>query len=147
MKNLLITIAILASSSAFAGTQMIGDKVHFQAASTWVNSYYSKSLCFDGANFHAEVTKCAEYREDSKGERECVATMKVAAVQPQVSTREICAEYREDNTGNNECVSWKSVPYVQSEVKTVKFYKEQNDEGDLASLPFKTVTYTVPACN
>jgi hypothetical protein len=142
MKNLLIVIAALISTSAFAlpfnAKSMSGDKVHFQAASTWVNSYYSKSLCFDGENFEATVQKCVKW-ESSDDNRVCVKTKTYTAVQAQESTRQRCAAR---NGGEDDrCTSWDTVRYFQNDVKTIKFFSDE-DRQDLV----KTVTIQVPSC-
>jgi hypothetical protein len=146
MKSLLITITILATTSAFADsfTTVLGGTVHFQKVSTWVNAHYSKTLCFDGENFHALVNKCVKWEERSN-ELECVKTEKVAATQPQSSTREVCA--KRSDRDDEDCIRYKTVPYFQSEIKTLEFYKVRNDEGDLESRAYKTVEYVVPSCN
>lgn len=138
----LIALGLLLSVSAFARTSMTGDKIHFQSVSTWVNSYYSKSLCFDGENFHAKVKLCAEWNQD-QDDRRCVAYKIVDAVQPQESTRQRCKTLRSDRDGGN-CEEWETVRYFQSENRTIKFYREDSEGSrDL----IKTVNLTVPACN
>ena len=138
MKKLLILLALV-STSAFAlpynAKSMSGDKVHFQKSSTWVNAYYSKALCFDGADFHATIRKCAEWTNDD--DRRCVKHVMVNATQPQESTRQRCASYNDD-----KCTEWETVRYFQSENKKIKFYRDENMQ-DLV----KTVRITVPSCN
>ncbi len=141
MKNVLIVIAALISTSAFAlpfnAKSMSGDKVHFQAASTWVNAYYSKSLCFDGENFEATVQKCVKW--ESGDERRCLKTVTYTATQAQESTRQRCASY--EGGERNNCTSWETVRYFQDDVKTVKFFSDE-DHQDLV----KTVRIQVPTC-
>ncbi len=142
MKKLLVLLALV-STSAFAlpynAKSMSGDKVHFQKASTWVNSYYSKSLCFDGTDFHAVVRKCAEW-ETSDDNRRCVKYINVNATQPQESTRQRCSSRQGGE--DDRCTEWETVRYFQSENKTIKFYRDE-DMQDLV----KTVKITVPSCN
>ena len=142
MKNVLIVIAALISTSAFAlpfnAKSMSGDKVHFQTASTWVNAYYSKSLCFDGENFEATVSKCVKW-ETSDDNRRCIKTVKYTATQPQESTRQRCAAF--SGGEDDRCTSWETVRYFQDDVKTVKFYSDE-DHQDLV----KTVRIQVPSC-
>ena len=140
MKKLLVLIALV-SSSAFAlpynAKSMSGDKVHFQKASTWVNAFYSKSLCFDGTNFEATVRKCVEW--ESGDERRCITYKTYTATQPQDSTRQRCSVRDDDDRA---CTEWETVRYFQSENKKIKFYRDENMQ-DL----IKTVRITVPSCN
>lgn len=119
---------------------MSGDKIHFQKVSTWVNSYYSKSICFDGENFHAKVRLCAEWQRDDD-DRRCVAYKIVDAVQPQESTRERCAA-RSGGDDDDRCTEWETVRYFQSENKTVTFYADE-DSNQVAG----KVSYTIKSCN
>jgi hypothetical protein len=130
MKSLIAALALV-STSAFAGS-VVGH-VHFQADSTWVNAYYSKSLCLDGDTFRATITKCVKYSNGD--ERRCLERAKFQAAQPQSSTRQRCARFEDDN-----CAEYITVPYFQSENITVKFY--DNDDNLV-----KTKDITVPSCN
>ena len=138
MKKLLVLLALV-STSAFAlpfnADSMRGDKIHFQKESTWVNSYYSKSLCFDGADFHATIRKCAEWTNDD--DRRCERYKMVQATQPQESTRQRCARRDNDDKG---CTEWETVRYFQSEHRTITFL----DEDDHV---VGTKKITVPSCN
>jgi hypothetical protein len=136
MKNLLITIVMLATTSAFADS-MTGDKIHFQKESTWVNSYYSKSICFDGTDFHAQVSTCVKW-VNRRGGQECAKYGKKAAVQPQVSLRKRCVESR---GRDGECTKWEMVRYFQDDVRTIKFFR-----GDRDHRPYKTIEYQIPSC-
>lgn len=128
-------------SFAASADYITGDKIHFQANSTWVSAVYSRSLCHDGENFYATVATCIEYREDSNGDRECAKRGSVPAVQPMVSTRQRCAKTDDDD---NDCVKYETVEYAQSPVRKVKFYEsEDDDDGRLV----KTETVIVPNCN
>lgn len=139
MKKLIVLLALV-SSTAFAlpfnADSMTGDKIHFQAESTWVNSYYSKSLCFDGADFHATIQKCAEWTNND--DRRCVRTVMIQATQPQESTRQRCAVRNDDDKA---CSEWVTVRYFQSENRTIKFL-----EGDSRRV-LGTKKITVPSCN
>jgi len=142
MKSLLILAIGLMSASAFAD-YMTGDKIHFQADSTWVNSYYSKSLCQDGENYYATISVCVEYRESSDGDRECARRGTKNAVQPLMSTRKKCA-VRDWTDDDNDCEQYETVEYYQSPVRTVKFFEAEDDSsGRLV----RTETYTIPACH
>ena len=129
MKSLIV-LAALASTSSFAG--VVGH-IHFQKASTWVNAFYSKSLCLDGKTYKAVISTCLKYEEDSEG-RTCVKRGMKNVSQPMVSTRLRCNGYSDDN-----CVSYERVSYVQSPNITVKF---TDRDGDL----IRTEDITVPNC-
>ncbi len=130
MKSLIAALALV-STSAFAGS-VVGH-IHFQSESTWVNAYYSKTLCLDGDTFRATISKCLKWSNGD--DRRCVKRGKVQAAQPQASTRQRCASYSDDS-----CTSYVTVPYFQSENITVKFY--DNDDNLV-----KTEDITVPSCN
>lgn len=130
MKSLIAAIALV-STNAFAGS-VVGH-IHFQKASTWVNAYYSKTLCLDGDTFKAVVRKCVDWSNDD--DRNCTSYKKVMISQPQESTRQRCASRNDDR-----CTSWETVRYFQSENVTVKFY--DNDDRLV-----RTKEITVPACN
>lgn len=131
MKSLIAALALV-STSAFGS--VVGH-IHFQKASTWVNAYYSKSLCFNGTEFEAVVTKCMKYGQGD--ERPCLKYGKIKAVQPQESTRQRCADFA---GGDGDCQRWETVRYFQSENILVKFY-DQNDNL------VRTENITVPSCN
>lgn len=131
MKSFIAAVMLL-STSAFAGN-VVGH-IHFQSESTWVNAYYSKSLCVDGDMFKATITKCLRW-ENEDGDRTCVRRGKVRATQPMVSTRQRCARFSDDR-----CVSYETVRYEQSRNVLVKFY---NNSDDLV----RTETVRVPDCN
>lgn len=128
MKSLIAAIALI-STNAFAG--VIGH-VHFQKASTWVNAYYSKSLCLDGDTFRATVSMCLEYGQGD--ERPCLSYGKVKISQPQESTRQRCASHSE-----GDCQEWETVRYFQSENITVQF---TDRNGNVTG----TKDITVPNC-
>lgn len=140
MKKLLLVLALV-STSAFAlpfnAKRMSGDKIHFQKVSTWVNSYYSKSLCFDGENFHAKVRLCDEWTNDD--DRRCESYKIVNAVQPQESTRQRCSSRQGGE--DDRCTEWETVRYFQSQHKTITFYADE-DSNQVAG----TVELTVPSC-
>ena len=140
MKSLLVLVLGLMSTSAMAD-YMTGDKIHFQADSTWVNSYYSKSICQDGENFYATISVCVEYREDSDGDRECAKRGTKNAVQPITSTRQRCAQTDDDD---GDCEQYETVEYHQSPTRTVKFYESDDDDGGRL---VRTETYTIGSCN
>jgi len=112
MKSLIL-VALIGFSSANAGIGgASGGHVNFQRESTFVSPLFSKSLCFDGVDFHADVSKCVKWSNDD--DRDCLEKVKVHAVQPQESTRERCDKYND-----NRCELWKTVPFIQSEVRKV----------------------------
>jgi len=132
MKSLIAAIAFVTAATAFGS--VVGH-VHFQSESTWVNAYYSKSLCLDGDTFRATITKCAKW--STGDDRTCLKRIKVQAAQPQESTRQRCATGANNDDG---CQSYVTVRYFQSENITVKFY--DNDDNLV-----KTEDITVPSCN
>lgn len=134
MKALISTMAFLVSLSAFG--YMTGDKIHFQKDSTWVNSYYNKSLCLNDQDvYEAVVSVCTKYVNNGSDDRTCVRRGTKKIYQPMVSTRLRCDDWSGDN-----CSSWVRVDYVQSPKRTVKFY---NDKDQLT----KTASYTIKSCN
>lgn len=134
MKALLASIVFLVSASAFG--YMTGDKIHFQKDSTWVNSYYNKTICLNDQDvYEAVVSICTKYVNNGDDDRTCVRRGSKKIYQPMVSTRLRCANWSNDN-----CSDWERVDYVQSPNRTVSFY---NDSDDL----LKTVSYTIKACN
>lgn len=111
-------------SSAHAGIGgASGGHVNFQRESTFVSPLFSKSLCFDGVDFHAKVRKCVKWTQDD--ERRCEETIIIEAVQPQESTRERCAKVTEDG-----CDLWKTVPFIQSEVRKVDIMEDDKVVGN-----------------
>lgn len=135
MKSLIV-LAALASTSAFASVQ---GHIHFQKASTWVNAYYSKSLCLDGKTYKATISTCLKYERDSDDDRRCVKRGKINVTQPMVSTRLRCNGY--SNGSDEDCTSYERVAYVQSPNITVKFFG-----GDDNDQLIRTEEITVPAC-
>lgn len=126
----LVAALMLFSASVFAGN-VVGH-IHFQAESTYVNAYYSKSLCVDGDVFKATITKCLDW---SRGdERRCLRRGKVQATQPMISTRQRCARFSGDS-----CRAYETVTYKQSRNVLVKFY---NNSDDLV----RTEMVRVPDC-
>ncbi len=127
MKSLMLA-AIMGLGSAHAGIGGIsGGHVHFQRESTWVNPVYSKTLCFDGEDFHAKIKKCAKYggRDDNNCERFEV----IDAVQPMVSTKKIC---KRDT--DSQCLEWQELPYIQNPNRYFDFY---NDDRFVKRTKFK----------
>ncbi|CBW25708.1 putative exported protein [Halobacteriovorax marinus SJ] len=133
MKKLLALTSILLSTASFA--YVTGDKIHFQKDSTYVSAAYSKSLCFDGENFKANIRKCTRWTTND--ERRCTRYGVFAATQPQESTRKRCARWGGRDDSN--CLKWETVRYFQSEVRTVKFYGQNDDLR-------KTETIVIPTC-
>jgi len=117
MKSLIL-VALIAFSSANAGIGgASGGHVNFQRESTFVSPLFSKSLCFDGVDFHAKVKKCVKWTNDD--ERRCIESETIEAVQPQESTRERCDKYTDDG-----CQLWKTVPFIQSEVRKIDIIED-----------------------
>jgi len=127
MKELML-ITLMSITSAQAGIGGIsGGHINFQRESTWVHPLYSKSLCFDGVDFHAKIKKCAKVRNGDSGG--CERFENVDAVQPKESTKMRCSK----TGGDDNCRQWEEVPYIQypnrvldlyvndHQVKTVKF--------------------------
>lgn len=137
MKALLAAMAFIVSATVSAGTfeYMTGDKIHFQKDSTWVNSYYSKTICLnDNDTYEAVVTVCTKY-DSNHSDANCTQYGKKRIFQPMVSTRLRCADW-----GRENCNDWERVAYVQSPKRTVKFF----DRGDQL---VNTVTYTIKSCS
>lgn len=132
MKSLVLALAFLAS---VAHANVTGDKIHFQSESTWVSAVYSKTLCLNGSNYEAVISKCVERRNND--DETCVRTIKVLATQPMNSTRLRCDAFAGRDEGS--CTKWVRVPYVQKPVRTVKFYTDRDQL-------IKTVKVTIPAC-
>jgi hypothetical protein len=133
----LVSFSVVAGVGDITGGAQRGDKIHFEKDSTWVNSYYSKSLCFDGENFHAKIHKCVKW-VNRRGGEECAKTEKFAAIQPQYSTRKRCVK-QQGRSGN--CKEWENVDYFQSEIRIIDFYRERG--GGRA---YKTETIVIPTC-
>lgn len=139
MSRLLAIIVLLATSLASAGVGGISGgnitKGHilFQDYSVFVNPVYHKSLCFDGASFHAIVNVCAD--RENNDESKCLNFKKVAAEQPMKSTREVCVQ-REGSS--DECVKWQRKSFVQEPVRTLEI--SVDDEV------VKRIEYKVPGC-
>lgn len=131
MKRLILIAGLLLGASAFAQDTVTGDKILFQAESTYVSALYNRTLCLDGEMYRAIITKCVAF--DRSEDRECIRYGKVAAEQPMYSTRQRCSGFSGD-----ECEGYETVPFYQSPVRTVKFYR--ND--DLV----KTMEIAVPSC-
>lgn len=142
MKNLILAISLFVAGTAQASLMPVGDKIEFQANSTFVSAVFSKSLCLNGNTYEATINKCVEqrYRGDEEG-FECVKFAKIQAFQPMKSTRQRCAEYT--GKDDKDCAKWITVPYVQKPVRTVKWYRVSNDGSDDY---VKTTTVTIPAC-
>ena len=133
MIAIISTLAFLVSLSAFG--YMTGDKIHFQKDSTWVNSYYNKTICLNDQDvYEAMVSTCKKWVNSGDDDRSCVRYGKKKIYQPMTSTRLRCGDWDRD-----ECDSWVRVDYVQSPNRTVKFY---NDQDQLQ----KTVSYTIGSC-
>lgn len=92
-----------------------GGHINFQRESTFVHPVYSKTLCFDGSDFHAQIKKCAEW--GGGDDERCVRYETIRAVQPSESTRERCA--REGGRDGGSCQKWETVPFVQSPIRKV----------------------------
>lgn len=133
MKSLVLALAFLAATVTHAN--VAGDKIHFQSDSTWVSAVYNKSLCVNGNNFEALITKCVERTGGDSDS--CIRTIKVRATQPINSTRLRCDAFAGRDEGT--CRKWVRVPYVQKPVRTVSFYTDRDQL-------IKTVKVTVPAC-
>lgn len=139
MKKLLLIAALFAST---ANAYVTGDKIEFQAHSTWVSAAFSKTLCLNEAtdNFEATITKCVEWTNDD--DRDCVQRAKFDVEQPRVSTRQRCAQY--GGGDDDRCMEWETVPFIQNRVKTVSYYRNSDDDS---STPYKVETVVIPSCN
>ena len=142
MKTVLLALVLLTSSLTAKADFVTGDKIEFQANSTFVSAVFSKTLCVDGNNFQAVINKCVQRVEQGEREGDCLKSVKILATQPLHSTRERCAAYESDSSGG-DCARWETVAYNQSPVRTVKFYKDSNTGADTL---VKTISVTIPAC-
>lgn len=123
MKSLILLTILGVSTSLIAGVGGIsgghkdlqGGHINFQRESTFVSPVYSKTLCFDGVDFHATINKCAKERNGDSGG--CERMIKVRATQPMESTRERCK--RSGGGDNDHCQKWETVPFIQNPVRTV----------------------------
>lgn len=123
MKSIILLAFIGVSTSLTAGVggisgghkNLSGGHINFQRESTFVSPVHSKSLCFDGADFHAIINKCAQHRNNDSGS--CERMIKVKAIQPMESTRERCK--RSGGGDNDNCQKWETVPYIQKPIRTV----------------------------
>ncbi len=143
MKLFILLAAVIGMNVASANAGYVtGDKILFQADSTFVSAVFSKSLCLNGDTYEATINKCAEYRNRGNDEGlECVAFVKVKAFQPMVSTRQRCAQFESDSSGG-DCAKWETVPFVQNPVRTVQYWAGSDDSERVV----KTAKVTIPAC-
>lgn len=109
--------------------KLVGGSILFQMHSSSVNPLYSRTLCFDGKSFHAQIQDCnGSMNKDS--ELKCDSKW---ATQPMKSTREICKD-RQDGV----CTAIKSVPFVQSPIREIDVYQGES--------LVKKIEYRVPDC-
>jgi hypothetical protein len=133
------------SISSYAG---IGDiagsggnqsgRILFQAQNASYHMKFSKSLCFDGANFHAKYKKCLKWKSE-EGDRICTKSEIIPIVQPQQARRNVCAKWISEE-GDRICLQAKSVPFFQDDVGTVNYYRN-NDDGDFIKSENVAVKY------
>lgn len=134
MKFILGILTFLAFNLSHAGVGGIeGGHIHFQRKSTWVNSFYNKTICHDGFEFKAQVRLCSKWKV-SDDDRKCVEFKKQVIFQPLESTRMRCKIYDDDN-----CVGWEEVKYFQSPKRLLKF---KDEDGNV----IKKKKHTVPTC-
>lgn len=127
---------MLFSLSVHAGVGGIsGAHVLFQEESTFVNAYYNKSVCHDGFEFKAKVSKCVKWNE-SGDEKRCIKNEKIIVFQPIESTRKRCADY---NSDDGPCTTWEEVKFIQSPNRIIKFLDDSNNVK-------KTKKLIIPEC-
>jgi hypothetical protein len=131
MRKLILAAAIVISSIAGADT----GHIHFQKASTYVHPVYNKTLCFDGENFVARVSKCI--RNGGRDNDNCTRWGKMTITQPMESTRKVCV----DDGGRGNCNEMETVSYVQSRTRIVNYY------GPRGNRVVRTEKVRVPSCN
>ncbi|MCO4794008.1 MAG: hypothetical protein KC493_09860 [Bacteriovoracaceae bacterium] len=113
-----------------------GAHILFQEDSTFVNSYYNKSICHDGFEFKALVRKCVKYSNND--DRDCLKREKTFIYQPLESTRLRCKSF---SGGEDErCKEWEEVNYYQSPIRLIKFIDERR-------VRHKTKKLIIPECN
>lgn len=118
MKFLLLNLFFIISLAQAGGIGgMQGGHVNFQRESTFVSPLFSKSLCFDGVDYHAEIRKCVKW-DLSNDDVTCVRYEKVKAMQPMVSTREHCEHF--GGNDDNRCEKWVTVPFIQKPERKVQ---------------------------
>lgn len=138
MKHLILLGAILFSGLAMARgdvAYLTGDKIHFQAASTWVSAYYSRTLCKADGVYYAEGRECV--RRGGRGGDECREWAPVGITQPITSTRQRCKRY--SGGENDNCREYETIRYHQDPTRTVSFWTERDQL-------VKTETITVEDC-
>lgn len=121
MKAVILSLIFLASLAHAGVGGMQGGHVTFQRESTFVSPLFSKSLCFDGSDFHAEIRKCAKW-DLSDDDAKCVRYEKVKAVQPMISTRQRCDQYGGRDDGR--CLKMITVPFIQKPERKVQIVED-----------------------
>lgn len=137
-----ILIILITTISAYAGIGGIaggnnkfqrGDKILFQRHSTFVNAHFSRSLCHDGFDYEAMISKCVRWEKDDDN-RVCVEKEIVKAYQPMDSTRQRCKKYEDGN-----CKEWEEILFFQSPNRIVEI---KDEDGNVK----KRKKVTIPSC-
>lgn len=110
-----------------------GSQINFQKYSTFVNALYSRTLCHDGHDYHAKITKCAVWSNDD--DRTCLEREKIEAVQPMESKRFRCKKKEDD-----DCVEWIEVDFIQSPKRIIEL---KDDDGNIK----KIEKVVIPQCH
>lgn len=141
MKKIIGMLAVFAfSSTAFATTNIVGDKILFQKNNTYVSAVTSDSLCFDGDSFRATFTVCEKFVTTGSQDGKCLKSATVNGVQPAVSTRQVPVF----SGPNDDTVdSYRTVKFVQSPNLNVKEYFVPTSGS---SKLVKSYSVTVPSC-
>lgn len=103
----------LRQNRALNASQFDGDRILFQDYSTYVSLLYNSSICFDGIDYRAHISKCTKRSEDST----CIKSKKIKVFQPKESQRLRCTEFEDDN-----CVQFQPVPFIQPTVREILMY-------------------------
>lgn len=140
MKAILMAMTVLFSGAAFAGEFTDFGKIHFQAASTWVES--NKVCQAGGMYYHTKKAVQEKYECNDSGSN-CRVWTTIPLVQPIESTRQRCAVF----TGGDEggCARWETVRYKQGPVVDVKTYASMHDWEENRN-PIAVRKFTIPAC-
>ena len=136
MRTLLMTIALLASTTVMAGEFTVYGKIHFQAASTWVSA---KNVCQNaGTLYH----KTKDYVKVTCHPKDGCSDYVKPLVQPMKANKKVCLKAT-GKSGDN-CVEYGVTGYNQGTVK-IESYKSEKD-WDLGKAPTKVTSYTVDSC-
>jgi|GEM_PF-1412174 len=101
-----------------------GGHINFQKYSTFVNALYSRTLCHDGHDYHANITKCAVWSNGD--DRTCLEREKIEAIQPIESKRMRCKR-----SDGDDCIEWIEVEFIQSPKRIIE---QKDDDGNIKKI-------------